>query len=331
MSDSQLEELVDRWEDARRAGREIPLDELCRDAPHLLPEVRAYISDLEFVDARFGNSNSHSKPNNTGSIVPCPLDETAAPEVVGRYVLRERIGSGGHAHVFKAIDPQLERDVAVKFPQGSVTAGRDPCARFRSEARRLARLKHPGIVQVHDAGEEAGMPYIVTDLIDGSSFDKYARNNRLNIQQCVTIVKKVAEALQAAHSRGIIHRDIKGSNIFVDSEGTPHVGDFGIAISSDTDRDSINPASCTVAHAAPEQNVCSRIPLSHTTDVFGLGVVLYKLLTDHLPFGEQGVFGLLNETGQMPQRPGAIKPNVPAVLDRVCLRALAWDPKDRFP
>jgi serine/threonine-protein kinase len=249
----------------------------------------------------------------------------------GRYRLVELLGQGGMATIYRARDAQLDRDVAVKLLRPEF--GRDPdfLARFRDEARAAASLNHPNIVAVFDFGEEASGPYIVMELIDGQDLASILRENGpLPPRQAARVSAEVAMALHAAHVRGIVHRDVKPSNILVGRDGRVKVADFGIARA-------LTEAALTlpgitmgsVHYFSPEQ--ARGEPATQASDIYALGIVLYEALTGQRPFSGDGAAAVaLARLTSTPPRPSALRAGVPAALDQIVQRAMALDPAARF-
>ena len=249
----------------------------------------------------------------------------------GRYRLVELLGQGGMATIYRARDAQLDRDVAVKLLRPEF--GRDPdfLARFRDEAKAAASLSHPNIVAVFDFGEEQSDPYIVMELIDGQDLSSILRENgALPPRQAARVSAEVAKALQAAHVRGIVHRDVKPSNILVGRDGRVKVADFGIARALDDSQLTLPGVTMgSVHYFSPEQ--ARGEPATQASDIYSLGIVLYESLTGQRPFSGDGAAAVaLARLTTTPPRPSAIRPGVPAALDQVVQRAMALDPAARY-
>ncbi|GAA4588176.1 serine/threonine-protein kinase [Actinoplanes octamycinicus] len=259
-----------------------------------------------------------------------------APGIVlnGRYQLTHRIAAGGMGEVWRGGDLLLHREVAVKVLLPALMNDNDFITRFRSEARMMAQLRHPGIVQVYDYGENAVVDgerfdYLVMEFIDGTSLSKKVQQaGRLSPAETMSIVAGMADALHAAHQSGIIHRDVKPSNLLVRPGGAIVLVDFGIArsvgISGIT---STNVVMGSAHYMAPEQ--AEGLPVTAATDVYALGAVAFTCLTGRPPYVGDNPLAVLAQLvhGQPPVLP----PDVPRPVASVVLRALAKDPAQRFP
>jgi serine/threonine-protein kinase len=198
-----------------------------------------------------------------------------------------------------------------------------------AEARRVARLRHPGIVGVHDVGNEGGLCFIVFDLIEGTDLAQRLRAGPLPWSEAAALVAEVAHLLHYAHEKGFIHRDVKPANILLDPEGKPVLADFGIAVTPCELRQESVSTPGTLAYMAPEQ-LGGTGQAGVQTDVYALGVVLYQAMTGQLPFREETLWGLRRQIlTAPPQPPRSLRPDVPRELERLCLRCLAKDPGER--
>lgn len=276
-------------------------------------------------------------------IPPVPVARSGAPSPqadmpvrqVGRYEIRERLGRGGMASVFKAHDPGIGRDVAIKFLHASLCEDEEYRARFLREARASGGLSHPNIVTVHDVGEIDGRPYMAMELLDGESLaDVLEPGKPLPIRDVVVMSIQLARALDYSHKRGIVHRDIKPGNI-ARSKGTLDIKvmDFGIAhmeSSKGEQRTRVGDVLGTPQYMSPEQINGEKI--DGRADLFSVGIVMYQMLTGQRPFTGDSVVNLaLKIAKEEPTPLNKLRPNIPASLRRVVDRCLAKAPDDRFP
>ena len=249
----------------------------------------------------------------------------------GRYRLLELLGQGGMATIYRARDAQLERDVAVKLLRPEFGQDPDFLARFRDEARAAASLSHPNIVPVFDFGEDPSGPYIVMELVEGQDLAAVLRENGfLAPRQAAHIAADVARALQVAHYRGIVHRDVKPSNILVGRDGRVHVADFGIARAM-TEAQVTLPGTTmgSVHYFSPEQ--ARGETATAASDIYSLGIVLFEMLTGQRPFSGDGAAAVaMARLTTTPPRPSALRPSVPPELDQIVTRAMALEPSDRY-
>ena len=280
--------------------------------------------------------NSQSSPSSTlrpeGSQPGGLLAKTIAPEglIGGRYRIGERVGAGGMATIFRAHDPVLERDVAVKVVHAHLAGDDALVERFRHEARHAAALDHPNVVHVYDAGVE-DLPYIVMEYIDGPSLRQVLQQRgRLTPGETLTVLEPIGRALARAHVRGVIHRDVKPENILLSSDGRAKIADFGIARTmAATSQTRTGQLIGTVHYLAPEL-VDGRDATSRS-DQYALGVVAFEMLTGRkaLPADSPAAVALRHARERVPA-PGEFVTDSSKQLDRVVARATARDPGDRF-
>lgn len=260
------------------------------------------------------------------------MDSTPpARRLLGRYQLEERIGGGGMAEVFRATDLQLQRPVAVKIPHAYLAADPILVERLRQEARIVSTLEHPGIVKVYDYGEDEGQPFLVMELVPGSSLGELlAVEGPLPFPRVREIVLDLLSALEHAHSRGVLHRDIKPQNVLVTPEGSARLVDFGIAqASAAATVTSPGQVVGSVHYLAPER--LTGQPATVASDLYAVGVLLYLLLAGRLPFeGDLAAVVAAQQQLQRPPPPSRWRSGLPEWMDGVVDRALAKDPVARY-
>ena len=251
----------------------------------------------------------------------------------GDYELLEQIGRGGQGVVFRARQKSLNRTVALKIIGLGQWATKAHLKRFRLEAEAAARLEHPGIVPIHEVGERDGSCYFSMKFVEGGQLDEVARREPMPIRRAVELIAKVARTVHYAHEHGILHRDIKPGNILLDAKGEPHLTDFGLArlVESESSVTQTLDVLGTPSYMAPEQAVGNNAAVSSATDVYGLGAVLYQLLTGQPPFAGGTTYEtikLLLDTE--PRQPRLLNPKIDRDLSTICLKCLEKDPKRRY-
>jgi serine/threonine-protein kinase len=251
---------------------------------------------------------------------------------LGKYTLEVRLGEGGMAAVYQSQHPQFHRPVALKILPPAI--GQDPSfrARFEREGRMIAGLNHPSIIRVYDIDEADGLFYMVMDLLPGGTLEARLREGGLDRKWSVDVIVKMAEALDYAHTHGVIHRDIKPSNILLDAESRPVLADFGIARMAQAEGDPNLTATGMVmgtpAYMAPEQ-LNGEQPDARS-DIYALGVVLYQLLAGRAPFTGDTMAIVTAHLTKQPQPLRELVGDLPPALDAVVLQALAKQPEHRF-
>src|SRR6478736_6763917 len=252
---------------------------------------------------------------------------------LGDYELLEEIGRGGQGVVFRARQKSLNRTVALKVVSLGQWASKAHLKRFRREAEAAASLDHPGIVPIYEVGERDGSCYFSMKFIEGGQLDEVVRREPMSIRQSTELIAKVARTVHYAHEHGILHRDIKPGNILLDKNGEPHLTDFGLARLVDTESTVTRTMEVmgTPSYMAPEQAAGNNAKLTSATDVYGLGAVLYQLLTGHPPFAGGTTYEtikLLLETE--PRQPRLLNAKVDRDLSTICLKCLEKDPPRRY-
>jgi serine/threonine-protein kinase len=255
----------------------------------------------------------------------------------GRYRILRKLGSGGMANVYLAEDEELGRRVAIKILNDRHASDDSFVERFRREAKNAAGLSHPNIVSVYDRGEAEGTYYIAMEYLEGRSLkDRIIAEGPLPIDQAVEVTRQVLRAVGFAHRRGIVHRDIKPHNVLLaqdgatgDGESRFKVTDFGISRTAASQMTEAGSIVGTAQYLSPEQ--ARGAAVDQRSDIYSVGILLYELLTGKLPFtGETPLEIAMKHLSEVPRAPSAVRPDVPADLDMIVLRALAKDPEDRF-
>ena len=273
---------------------------------------------------------------NNADAAPSARSNMPAVEVpgeLGDYELLEEVGRGGQGVVFRARQKSLNRIVALKVIGLGQWATKAHLKRFRLEAEAAASLDHPCIVPIYEVGERDGQCYFSMKFVEGGQLDEVVKQAPVSIRQAVELIAKVARTVHYAHEHGILHRDIKPGNILLDAKGEPHLTDFGLArlVESESTVTRTLEVLGTPSYMAPEQAAGNNAKLTSATDVYGLGAVLYQLLTGHPPFAGGTTYEtikLLLETE--PRPPRLWNPKVDRDLSTICLKCLEKDPQRRY-
>ena len=258
------------------------------------------------------------------------MDQYIGKMLDNRYEILERIGTGGMAIVYKAKCHRLNRLVAIKILKSDLAQNEEFRRRFNAESQAVAQLSHPNIVSVYDVSRGGDMEYIVMELIDGITLKQYMeKRGQLNWRESLHFITQIMRGLSHAHSRGIIHRDIKPQNIMVLRDGSVKVADLGIACLADSAQTLTQEALGSVHYISPEQARGDRPDAR--SDIYSSGVVLYEMLTGRLPFeGESAVSVAIQHLSSIPLAPREINPDIPEQLELICMKAMAPDLEHRY-
>jgi serine/threonine protein kinase len=250
---------------------------------------------------------------------------------IGPYEIIDQVGTGGMATVYKAYQPRLDRYVAVKVMHQMFLQDPNFRARFEREARIVGGLDHPNIVPIYDYAELKGQPYLVMKYIEGRTLKDYMREEPLNLEEIRYVMQSVCDALTYAHKSGVFHRDMKPSNIIIDSSGTPYLTDFGLARIAKQGEStlSVDTMLGTPHYISPEQAQGGDIDAR--ADVYSTGVILYELVAGRLPFTGDSPFAIIHkQIYAAPPPPSQLNPDIPPEIDTVLLTALAKTPAERY-
>ena len=261
-----------------------------------------------------------------------PRDEPVLAEF-GDYELLEEIGRGGQGIVYRARQKSLNRLVALKIVGLGQSATETHLKRFRREAEAAASLQHPQIIPIYEIGERDGACYFSMKLEEGGQLDQFVRRETISLRRAAEIIASLARTVHYAHERGILHRDIKPGNILLDAQGKPHLTDFGLArlVESESTVTRTVEVLGTPSYMAPEQAVGNNDAVSSATDVYGLGAVLYQLLTGHPPFAGGTTYETIRSLlDTEPRSPRAWNPKIDRDLSTICLKCLEKDSKRRY-
>jgi predicted Ser/Thr protein kinase len=254
------------------------------------------------------------------------------PTIAG-YDIVEVLGRGGMGVVYKAKQHSLNRLVALKMIVAGAHAGPDQRARFQVEAEAIASLQHPNIVQIHEIGEQDGLPFFCLEFVNGGSLDKKLAGNPQNPPNAAKLVLTIARAMEKAHEAGIVHRDLKPANILLTSDGTPKITDFGLAKQLDSSVGQTHSGAIigTPSYMAPEQAAGNRREIGAATDVYALGALLYEMLTGRPPFKATTPLETMAQViREEPVAPRQLQPKLARDLETICLKCLQKDGRRRY-
>jgi serine/threonine protein kinase len=327
------------------AGEDVDQDAFLAAHPEVAPALRSFFMNEVLFRRMLTNGPTASLVENPPAADPRAfaaaigsarqLPWSKLPAQLGRYRVEKLIGRGAMGTVYRAHDTQLDRPVALKIPHVPADASTSYRQRLLQEARAAAVLGHPHICRVYDVGEIDGRDFIAMELIEGKPLSDYIRGGKLpSLRSAALTVRKLAQALQSAHQQGVIHRDLKPGNVMVRRDGEPVLMDFGLAQRPATMGEERLTQDGTMigspAYMAPEQARVDGQAIGPTTDIYGLGVVFFELLTGRLPFTGSVLSILAKVLSEEPPSIPLLRPDCDRELARICKRMLAKAPEQRF-
>ncbi|QDU62993.1 Aliphatic amidase expression-regulating protein [Planctomycetes bacterium Pan216] len=335
--DALLDSLLFKWEEAEQAGHPTSLEELCDGDEGLVVELRRRLEVLRKMDALLEVTTTNHRGDSGWHDLRQP---SAPPPDIPGFVMERELGRGGMGVVYAARQTDLNRTVALKIIVAGVYASARERFRFRAEAEAVARLNHPGIVQIFSIGDHEGIPYICLEYIPGGSLGTWMTGQPLPVRVAIRFGQLLATAIGHAHRRGIVHRDLKPANVLLalEEDGSletchPKITDFSIARKLDGSQNLTGSGHLvgSPAYMAPEQAIGKQGQIGPATDIHGLGLILFEMLTARTPFVADSEYELLKQLVDEPApSPSRYRPEVPRWLDEICQRCLAKDPSDRF-
>ena len=259
------------------------------------------------------------------------LARMAIPTKIGRYEIKSELGRGGMATVYRAFDPSFDREVAIKVLPREMMHDPQFRARFEREIKMVAALEHPSIVPVYDVGDEDGQPYFVMRFMTGGSLSNWIAKGKIPLEDTARIIGKIAQGLSYAHKKGIIHRDLKPDNILFDDNDDPFISDFGIAKLTESTSGSLTGSGVigTPAYMSPEQAQGEEI--DGRSDVYGLGVIVYQMLSGQQPYNADTPMGVVVKhiTEPVPEILN-VTPTLPYDVDQIIRSSMAKDKTKRY-
>jgi serine/threonine protein kinase/tetratricopeptide (TPR) repeat protein len=340
-NDDRLLPYLERWDQLCREGQDPTPEMLGVDDPELREAARRRIDDLKrfygFLklsslqndDLTADHQDSAPQEAGAGSEVPGRVEP---PQQIGRYVILDSLGEGGQGQVFRVVHPALGKELVLKLARKSMAGHPEARERFFREGRLLAACDHRGLVRVVDLDFHGGRPFLVMEHVRGLNLEQYTEHRRPRPRDAALLVSELARAIGYLHRRGIIHQDVKPTNVLVDETNQPRIIDFGLArLRHAWAEDPAGSAGGTIAYMSPEQALGREERIGPRTDVFGLGGVLYYLLTGRPVYTGSSRLDVLQQAlkgEQVPPR--RVNSRVPSALERICQKALAPDPNDRY-
>jgi WD40 repeat protein/predicted Ser/Thr protein kinase len=316
----RVEQALAAYIQAVEAGETPDREAWLRAHPDLADELASYLADRD----AFANWAGSPPPGSTAS---------ALPHSFGKYRILSELARGGMGVVYRAHQPGLNREVALKMILSGRLSNRADVERFRREAEAAASLDHPRIVPIYEVGEDGGRQYYTMRLVSGGDLGQQGQRFRDDPRAAAALMAEVARAVHYAHQRGILHRDLKPSNILLDAQGQPYVADFGLARRLDQTSELTGAGAVlgTPSYMAPEQASGDARAITTAADIYGLGAVLYRLLTGRPPAPAGGVQVLIagHSRAETP-RPSSINPRIDRDLETICLKCLDPEPSGRY-
>jgi len=347
--DRRLNAILTEYLQRKDAGQPLNEAALLRAYPDLADELRSYFQGTNLISSSASKLTVETvAPVSSCVSIPVNVRETLRPRTCysetlptiqnrsfGRYTILRLLGEGAMGNVYLAHDTSLDREIALKIPKTPVGENEDILARFTFEAKAAARLNHPNICRVYDADQYNGIPYITMDFIDGVPLSRFIGSKRLqSVGSVLQMISTIAEAVGHAHSKGVIHRDLKPGNILIDASFRPHITDFGLARrigkSGKAVVTQVGMLLGTPAYMAPEQVTGEQKNVGPQSDVYSLGVLLFELLTFRLPFEGSVPEMLAQVLRDSPPPPSRIRRDLSEDIDDFCLKMLRKEPDRRY-
>jgi hypothetical protein len=315
-------ELLVQWEDLRQQGKTATPEELCPDDQELRVLLRERLARRQRLHAAVDLPTRYQ-----------PVATPPALPVIEGYEIGELLGRGGMGLVYKATHRALKRHVALKIIISGPHAGAEERARFKTEAEVVARLQHPGIVQIYEVGEQAGCPYLALEFVSGGSLAHQLCGTPMPPRAAAQMVVDLARAVQHAHEQGIVHRDLKPANVLLTESGVAKITDFGVAKLLDVEQGQTHTGTVlgSPSYMAPEQAEGKKGAIGPATDIYALGAILYELLTGRPPFLGASFLETLDQVRTHdPAPPQTLQPRVSGDLATICLKCLEKSQAQRY-
>jgi serine/threonine-protein kinase len=332
-SDQRLLRALEELAREAQRGRQPDLEKTLRENPEIAAELKSLWGAV-LVTEEMARSQRAMDTTSVSSSEEITTGDAILPPSFGDYEIFEELGRGGVGVVYKARQRSLGRIVALKMLLRGDLASSSDTARFRSEAESAARLDHPNIVPVYEVGTQDGHPYFTMRYIEGTTLARRLASGPLPPREAARLLVPVCRAIHHAHQQGVLHRDLKPSNILIDRQDVPHVSDFGLAKRIEGGRSLTQSGAIvgTPSYMAPEQAAGGRGQIGPCCDVYGLGAILYQMLTGRPPFqAASPVDTVLSVLGEDPLPPRLLNPKVDRDLEMIALKCLQKPPDLRYP
>jgi serine/threonine-protein kinase len=306
-------------------------EEVCGSCIELLPVVRERWQRVVRIRAELA-ALFPAQAQSASRLLTSPPADTPFPDIPG-YEFEAVLGAGGMGVVFKARHLRLNRVVALKMTLAGAYAGARERERFQREAEAVAVLRHPNVVQIHDIGDSHGKPYFTMEYVEGGSLAEKLAGTPLPAHDAAALLSTLASAVQAAHANGIVHRDLKPGNVLLTADGTPKIGDFGLArrLGAEGGLTRTGAGLGTPSYMAPEQARGTAGAVGPSADIYSLGAILYELLTGRPPFRAESAAETVHQLlTQDPVPPSRLNGKVPRDLETICLKCLSKEAKLRY-
>jgi serine/threonine-protein kinase len=313
-TDERLDELRLHWQELQQQGRSISVAELCADCPELADALERKIETVRYWVTFLGAETE-------------PEPQRSTPRSWGKFTVVRQLGEGGQASTLLVLDPDLRRHVVLKVYHNACTPQQQETVLREGQA--LARVRSPYVAQCYSAERQDGVPYLVVEYIPGQDLARYTGAHPFSPDQALELTRQLADGLAAVHACGLLHRDLKPANVLMGEDGRPRLVDFGLAVPFASEE--LARVSGTLAYMAPEQARGEIERIDARTDLFGLGAILYALLTGRPPYRAESRSALLKAASEgIVEPPRKLNPNVPRPVNDLCMRCLARDPAQRY-